>query len=75
MKILIECPVCKAHDVELNIKKGIRATLNQIEKQIVVEAMQVAGGNRARAARMLKMPVYALRHLVEKHRIKSKTFS
>ena len=75
VKILIECPVCGKKDVELKVKNGIRETLDQIEKQIVVEAMQIAAGNRVRAAKLLNMRVHALRHLVIKHGLEGETFS
>src|SRR5688572_2929058 len=41
--------------------------LNCLEKEYVEEAMQRSGGNQTRAAALLKIPVHALRHLLEKH--------
>jgi transcriptional regulator with GAF, ATPase, and Fis domain len=75
VKILIDCPICGNDDVELDIKNGIRETLDNIEKQIVIKALTAAEGNRAKAARRLGMNVWALRHLVEKHNLLNETFS
>lgn len=41
--------------------------INEIEKAYVEEALHRAGGNRTRAAALLKMPVHAYRHLLGKH--------
>ena len=44
--------------------------LNGLEKEYVEEAMQRSGGNQTRAAALLQIPVYALRHLLDKHNLK-----
>lgn len=41
--------------------------LNCIEKEMVEEALRRTGGNRTRAAELLKIPVHAYRHLLGKH--------
>lgn len=43
--------------------------LNDIERSYVEEALRRAGGNRTRAAALLKLPVHAYRHLLSKHRL------
>lgn len=43
--------------------------LNCIEKEMVEEALRRTGGNRTRAAELLKIPVHAYRHLLGKHGI------
>ncbi len=45
--------------------------LENLEKTYVVEALRVSGGNQTRAADLLKMPVRSLRHLLDKHSIRS----
>jgi DNA-binding NtrC family response regulator len=41
--------------------------LNDLEKDYVQEALSITNGNQTRAAEVLQMPVYALRHLLDKH--------
>ena len=41
--------------------------LNKLEKDFVEEALNRSGGNQTRAAELLKIPVHALRHLLDKH--------
>jgi len=52
---------------------GINLTshLENLEKTYVVEALQRTGGNQTKAAELLKMPVRSLRHLLDKHNIRS----
>ncbi len=45
--------------------------LENLEKTYVVEALRQTGGNQTRAADLLKMPVRSLRHLLDKHSIRS----
>lgn len=45
--------------------------LDSLEKTYVVEALRQSSGNQTKAAELLKMPVRALRHLLDKHSIRS----
>ena len=45
--------------------------LDNLEKTYVVEALRKTGGNQTRAAELLQMPVRSLRHLLDKHSIRS----
>ena len=45
--------------------------LDNLEKTYVVEALRTTGGNQTRAAELLQMPVRSLRHLLDKHSIRS----
>ena len=45
--------------------------LDNLEKTYVVEALRSTGGNQTRAAELLQMPVRSLRHLLDKHSIRS----
>ena len=45
--------------------------LDNLEKTYVVEALRQSGGNQTKAADLLKMPVRSLRHLLDKHSIRS----
>ncbi len=45
--------------------------LENLEKTYVVEALRQSGGNQTKAADLLKMPVRSLRHLLDKHSIRS----
>jgi len=45
--------------------------LGNLEKTYVVEALRVSGGNQTKAAKLLQMPVRSLRHLLDKHGIRS----
>jgi two-component system response regulator PilR (NtrC family) len=44
--------------------------LNKLEKDFVEEALNRSAGNQTRAAELLKIPVHALRHLLDKHRLR-----
>ncbi len=52
---------------------GINLTshLGNLEKTYVVEALKQSGGNQTKAAELLQMPVRSLRHLLDKHSIRS----
>ncbi len=52
---------------------GINLTthLENLEKTYIVEALRKTGGNQTRAAELLQMPVRSLRHLLDKHSIRS----
>lgn len=52
---------------------GINLTshLDNLEKTYVVEALKKCGGSQTKAAEMLQMPVRSLRHLLDKHEIRS----
>jgi two-component system response regulator PilR (NtrC family) len=45
--------------------------LENLEKTYVVEALKKTGGSQTRAAELLKIPVRSLRHLLDKHEIRS----
>jgi two-component system, NtrC family, response regulator PilR len=45
--------------------------LENLEKTYVVEALRQTGGNQTRAAELLHMPVRSLRHLLDKHSIRT----
>lgn len=45
--------------------------LENLEKTYVMEALRQTGGNQTRAAELLQMPVRSLRHLLDKHSIRS----
>ncbi len=45
--------------------------LENLEKTYVVEALRQSGGNQTKAADLLKIPVRSLRHLLDKHSIRS----
>jgi transcriptional regulator with GAF, ATPase, and Fis domain len=45
--------------------------LDNLEKTYVVEALRRSGGNQTKAAELLQMPVRSLRHLLDKHSIRS----
>ena len=52
---------------------GINLTshLSNLEKTYVVEALRRTSGNQTKAAELLEMPVRSLRHLLDKHNIRS----
>ncbi len=45
--------------------------LNNLEKKYVVEALRISSGNQTKTAELLQMPVRSLRHLLDKHNIRS----
>jgi DNA-binding NtrC family response regulator len=45
--------------------------LENLEKTYVMEALRQSGGSQTQAAELLKMPVRSLRHLLDKHSIRS----
>lgn len=45
--------------------------LENLEKTYVVEALRLTSGNQTRAAELLQMPVRSLRHLLDKHSIRT----
>jgi DNA-binding NtrC family response regulator len=47
------------------------AHLENLEKTYVVEALRKTSGNQTRAAELLQMQVRSLRHLLDKHNIRS----
>ncbi|MGE3466217.1 MAG: sigma-54-dependent transcriptional regulator [Pyrinomonadaceae bacterium] len=49
----------------------LAAHLENLEKTYVVEALRKTGGSQTKAAELLKMPVRSLRHLLDKHSIRS----
>ena len=53
--------------------EGINLTshLDNLERTYVVEALKVSSGSQTKAAEMLQMPVRSLRHLLDKHNIRS----
>jgi two-component system response regulator PilR (NtrC family) len=54
-------------DAGLNLVSHIE----NLEKTYVVEALRKTAGNQTRAAELLQMPVRSLRHLLDKHSIRS----
>jgi two-component system response regulator PilR (NtrC family) len=52
---------------------NIVAHLEQLEKAYVLEALRRTGGNQTRAAELLRLSVRSLRHLLDKHSIRSLT--
>ena len=50
---------------------NLAAHLENLEKTYVVEALQRTGGNQTRAAELLQIPVRSLRHLLDKHSIRT----
>ena len=50
---------------------NLASHLDNLEKTYVVEALRNTGGNQTRAAELLQMPVRSLRHLLDKHSIRS----
>jgi len=50
---------------------NLAAHLENLEKTYVVEALRKTSGNQTKAAELLKMPVRSLRHLLDKHNIRS----
>ncbi len=54
-------------------ESGINLTthLENLEKTYVVEALRTTAGNQTKAAELLQMPVRSLRHLLDKHNIRS----
>jgi two-component system response regulator PilR (NtrC family) len=55
--------------------EGLNLTvhLDQLEKTYLLEALQRTGGNQTRAAELLHLSVRSLRHLLDKHSIRSLT--
>ena len=45
--------------------------IGNLERTYVVEALRKSGGNQTRAAELLQMPVRSLRHLLDKHGIRT----
>jgi two-component system response regulator PilR (NtrC family) len=52
---------------------NITAHLDQLEKTYVLEALRRTGGNQTNAAEMLRLSVRSLRHLLDKHGVRSLT--
>ena len=52
---------------------NLTAHLDQLEKTYLLEALRRTGGNQTRAAELLQLPVRSLRHLLDKHGIRSLT--
>jgi two-component system response regulator PilR (NtrC family) len=52
---------------------NIVAHLDQLEKTYILEALRRTGGNQTRAAELLHLSVRSLRHLLDKHAIRSMT--
>ena len=52
---------------------NLSAHLDQLEKTYLLEALRRTGGNQTRAAELLHLSVRSLRHLLDKHGIRSIT--
>jgi two-component system response regulator PilR (NtrC family) len=52
---------------------NIVAHLDQLEKTYILEALRRTNGNQTRAAELLRLSVRSLRHLLDKHSIRSLT--
>jgi two-component system, NtrC family, response regulator PilR len=52
---------------------NLTAHMDQLEKTYLLEALQRTGGNQTRAAELLHLSVRSLRHLLDKHSIRSLT--
>ncbi|MCA1817209.1 MAG: sigma-54 dependent transcriptional regulator [Acidobacteria bacterium] len=52
---------------------NLSAHLDQLEKTYLLEALRRTGGNQTRAAELLQLSVRSLRHLLDKHGIRSLT--
>ena len=59
---------------DFNIPDGgvdLTSHLANLERRYVMEALRRCGGNQTKAADLLKMPVRSLRHLLDKHDIRT----
>ena len=45
-------------------------TLAEVEKEMVIQAMEESGGNKARAARALGIPKTTLYHLLDRYKLR-----
>ncbi|MDT7604091.1 MAG: two-component system, NtrC family, response regulator PilR [Acidobacteriota bacterium] len=52
---------------------NLSAHLDQLEKTYLLEALRRTGGNQTRAAELLQLSVRSLRHLLDKHGVRSLT--
>jgi two-component system, NtrC family, response regulator PilR len=50
---------------------NLASHLENLEKTYVVEALRTTAGNQTKAAELLQMPVRSLRHLLDKHHIRT----
>ena len=50
---------------------NLESHLENLERTYVVEALRKVSGNQTKAAELLEMPVRSLRHLLDKHNIRS----
>jgi DNA-binding NtrC family response regulator len=48
--------------------------INELEKNMVSDALARVGNNQTRAAEILQIPVYAFRHLLTKHHLNNHNF-
>ena len=61
-------------EAEFDLPDGginLSSHLGNLEKTYVVEALRRSGGHQTKAAELLEMPVRSLRHLLDKHNIRS----
>ena len=72
MKVIkLDCPACGTAGVVLDLEaESFDDRMNRIERDIIVQALDQAGGNAALAARSLQMEVHAMRWLIGKHGLK-----
>jgi two-component system response regulator PilR (NtrC family) len=50
---------------------NLASHLENLEKTYVVEALRTTAGNQTKAAELLQMPVRSLRHLLDKHHVRT----
>lgn len=67
----IECPLCgQPADMLMPLELPLPDLLDAIEKYIVERTLERSYNNQTYAARDLKIPFHAIRHLIKKHDLK-----
>jgi transcriptional regulator with PAS, ATPase and Fis domain len=71
-----ECPVCENLTMaDLEKMPDLKTLMNQIEKAIVQAVYEKNARNGAATARDLKVAEHVMRHLIDKHELKSEKVS